>query len=31
MNPENTIDVVGCDSLWRDVNVKMNVKASYGF
>ena len=30
MSPETTIGVVVCDSLWRDVNVKVNVKASYG-
>jgi hypothetical protein len=30
MTPETTIGVVDCGSLWRDANVKLNVKASYG-
>jgi hypothetical protein len=30
MTPETTIGVVGCNLLWWDVNVKVNVKASYG-
>jgi len=30
MNPETTIRVVGCNLVWWDVNVKVDVKASYG-
>ena len=30
MTPEITIGVVGCNLVWWDVNVKVNVKAKRG-